>query len=311
MKTACIVFPICAASAPAAQETLLFSFNGGNGGGIGPNGLTPDSKGNLYGTTSEAPPGSTNGLAFELSPPQIAGGPWTESVLYQFTGGSDGGHPTSGLVFDNAGNLYGTAQVGGQSATYECYLAGCGVVFELSPSAQPGGAWTETALYAFLGSPDGNIPWAGLIFDNAGNLYGTTFSGGASSHREIGCGTAFELSPPSTAGGNWTETVLYRFTCGAEGGNPYAGVAFAPGGAGPANALYGALFSDGAHGQGVVYELTAPAGGSGPWMEPCCTLSVTRTMAAIPKTLPFSIQPAISTAQPSTAVRPRRARSSV
>jgi hypothetical protein len=97
---------------------------------------------------------------------------------------------------DNAGNLYGTAQVGGQSATYECYLAGCGVVFELSPPTQPGGAWTETTMYAFLGSPDGNVPWAGLIFDNAGNLYGTTFSGGASNPRDIGCGTAFKFRQP-------------------------------------------------------------------------------------------------------------------
>jgi hypothetical protein len=91
---------------------------------------------------ASAPTGSTNGLAFELSPPQVAGGPWTETVLYQFTGGSDGGHPTSGLVFDNSGNLYGTAQVGGQSATNECCLTGCGVVFELSPPEQSGGAWT-------------------------------------------------------------------------------------------------------------------------------------------------------------------------
>jgi hypothetical protein len=154
---------MCAVCAPAAEEILLFGFNNATGGGIGPNGLTADAKGNLYGTTSD-------GLAFEVSPPKAAGGPWTETVLYQFTGGSDGGHPTSGLLIDSAGNLYGTAQVGGQSATYECYLAACGVVFELSPPTQPGGGWTETTLYAFPGSPDGNIPWAGLIFDDAGNL---------------------------------------------------------------------------------------------------------------------------------------------
>jgi uncharacterized repeat protein (TIGR03803 family) len=267
MKTACIVLFLCAGSAPAAGLTALFNFNGGNGGGIGPNGLTADAQGNLYGTASEAPPGSTNGLAFELSPPQVAGGPRTETVLYRFTGGSDGGHPTSGLVLDDAGNLYGTAQVGGQSATYECHLAGCGVVFELSPPTQPGGSWTETTLYAFLGSPDGNVPWASLIFDKAGNLYGTTFSGGAANFRDIGCGTAFKLSPPATAGGSWTETVLYRFTCDAGGGNPYAGLTFAPGGAGPANALYGALFSDGADNQGVIFELTPPAEGSATWTE--------------------------------------------
>ena len=249
----------CAVCASAAEEMLLFSFNSGNGGGIGPNGLTPDAKGNLYGTTSD-------GVAFEVSPPEVAGDPWTETVLYRFTGGADGGHPSSSLIFDNAGNLYGTAQVGGQSATYECSLAGCGVVFQLSPPAQPGGAWTETTLYAFLGSPDGNTPWAGLIFDKSGNLYGTTFSGGGSNNRDIGCGTAFLLSPPKATGGNWTETVLNRFTCGANGGNPYAGLAFAPGGAGPAERLYGTLSSGGVQGHGVVFELTPPAEG-GLWIE--------------------------------------------
>jgi uncharacterized repeat protein (TIGR03803 family) len=249
----------CAVCARAAQETLLYRFNGASGGGIGPNGLTPDSRGDLYGTTLD-------GLAFELSPPQVAGAPWTETVLYRFTGGHDGGHPTSGLVFDHAGNLYGTAQVGGQYATYECFLAGCGVVFELSPPTQQGGAWTETTLYAFLGSPDGNTPWAGPIFDQAGNLYGTTFAGGAGNSHDIGCGTAFKLAPPSTARGEWTETVLYGFTCGIDGGNPYDGLAFAPGGAGPADGLFGTLSSEGVHNGGVVYELTPPAQGNGPWI---------------------------------------------
>jgi hypothetical protein len=87
-----LTFLISAVCAPAAEEILLFSFDNATSGGIGPNGLTPDAKGNLYGTTLD-------GLAFELSPPKPAGGPWTETVLYQFTDGSDGGHPTSGLVW--------------------------------------------------------------------------------------------------------------------------------------------------------------------------------------------------------------------
>jgi uncharacterized repeat protein (TIGR03803 family) len=195
-----------------------------------------DTAGNLYGTTS-AGGATTNtcnpfngcGVLFKLSP---AG---TESVLYSFTGGADGAAPAGGLVRDPAGNLYGTATLGG--STSELCRFGCGTVFTLSPSG------TETVLYRFAGYPgDGANPGGDLIRDAAGNLYGTTLAGGYGCN--IGCGTAFELSPTGV------ETVLHRFTGGVDGYQPRAGLI--RDGAGN---LYGTAPYGGAHGNGVVFEL--------------------------------------------------------
>jgi len=136
----------------------------------------------------------------------VSGG-WTEVVLYNFTGGTDGSIPQSGLVQDTAGNLYGTTLDGG---------LGGGTVFELTPS---GSSWTETVLHAFSGQADGLFSNPGLIRDGAGNLYGTTGSEGAG-----GYGTIFKLTPPALGGGAWQETVLYSFIGGAEGAYPGAGV---------------------------------------------------------------------------------------
>jgi len=121
-----------------------------------------------------------------------------EQVLYASQGGSDGSSPSSGLIFDALGNLYGETEGGGN---------GNGTVFELSPNSN--GGWTETVLYSFQGGNDGVGPSDGLVFDQAGNLYGTTYGGN---------GTAFELSPNGSGG--WTETVLYRFLGGSDGAGP-------------------------------------------------------------------------------------------
>lgn len=138
-------------------------------------------------------------------------------VLWSFTGGLDGGYPAANLIFDPAGNLYGTTQYGG--------TAGGGTVFELSP--QPDGGWTESVLYSFCSDQEGNIcldgslPSAGLVLDPAGNIYGTTFNGGNTScPGDIqGCGTVFELSPPTVPGGFWTKFVLYNFCSDLGAGN--------------------------------------------------------------------------------------------
>ena len=122
------------------------------------------------------------GVVYELTP---SGSGWTESVLYSFSG-SDGAHPYNGVIFDNAGNLYGTTQAGG--------LGGYGTVFELMHSRT---GWTENVLYNFQGGSDGGYPYAGLIFDQSGNLYGATSNGGSG-----GGGTVFELTPSGT--GSWT-----------------------------------------------------------------------------------------------------------
>jgi uncharacterized repeat protein (TIGR03803 family) len=179
----------------------------------------------------------------------------TEKILHSFTGGSDGGFPLAGLIFDSKGNLYGTTQGGGTGGVGSC--SGCGTVFELSPGA--GGTWTETVLYTFGSSSsfsDGALPTSPLIFDGKGNLYSTTQIGGSSPSQQ---GTVFELSPGS--GGTWTEKVLYSFTGGADGGDPFgSGLVFD----GSGN-LYGTTSFGGLYGFGAVFELVAGSGGT--WTE--------------------------------------------
>jgi uncharacterized repeat protein (TIGR03803 family) len=137
----------------------------------------------------------------------------SETTLYNFTGGRDGGYPSSSFISDAAGNFYGTTTLGGLPCPSSS--RGCGTVFELSPDGN--GSWNETVLYAFTGSPDGAVPYlAPMVFDKAGNLYGTTSDGGRFSR-----GAVFELSP---VGSSWTETILYSFTGGAAGSHPEAGL---------------------------------------------------------------------------------------
>jgi uncharacterized repeat protein (TIGR03803 family) len=177
--------------------------------------------------------------------------------LYSFcsvTGCFDGLNPDAGLIFDAAGNLYGTTIGGGPSANY-CH-GGCGTAFKLTPNAD--GTWTESVLHDFYDS-DGADPNASLIFDAAGNLYGTTFYGGnLSKCGGFGCGVVFELTPNSD--GSWTESELYAFSGGADGGQPIAGLIFDT-----AGNLYGTSAYGGAHHRGTVFKLTANADGT--WTE--------------------------------------------
>jgi uncharacterized repeat protein (TIGR03803 family) len=154
-------------------------------------------------------------MVFEWSP--NAGG-WKLTILDSFNfDGIDGFWATGGLVFDAAGNLYGTTEFGGNGGC-SSVIGGCGTGFELTPT--PGGEWTETILHNFQG-PDGFQVHAGLIIDAAGNLYGTTASGGANSQ-----GTVFELS--RRASGNWTEKMRHSFTGGGDGGVPYGSLLSMP-----------------------------------------------------------------------------------
>ena len=158
-----------------------------------------DPAGNLYGSTAL---GGANGrgTVYKLTP---GSGGWTESVLYSFAGGADGASPEGSLVMDQAGNLYGTATYGGGSDN--------GVVYELSPTS---GGWTQTVLYSFNGGNDGGEPLTGVLFDPAGNLYGATSQVG-----EDDTGVVYKLTPGSNG---WTESVLYSFTDGNDGGDPEA-----------------------------------------------------------------------------------------
>jgi uncharacterized repeat protein (TIGR03803 family) len=198
----CLMF---AGSVLAAGQTLttIHRFKGGTADGSQPEGnLIADAAGNFYGTTFYGGSGACKvnkqrgcGTVFELSPPTTKGAPWTVSVLYSFTGGADGSAPFVGLVFDQTGNLYGESQ-GGSS--------GYGTVFQLAPPAKQGDAWTETVLHSF--GKEGDVLSGSLVFDKAGNLYGTTAAGG-----QVGAGALFQLVPPAIQGDPWTETVLHNF----------------------------------------------------------------------------------------------------
>lgn len=214
---------------PAGVETVVHTFSFTDGSTpLG--GVARDSAGNLYGTTSQG--GSDNfGNVFKLSPSGV------ETVLHNFTGGSDGSFPEAGLVLDSAGNLYGTAALGGSGSS--------GVVFKIDS------AGTYSVLYSFTGGADGSVPEADLARDSAGNLYGTTVGGGdmsGSCGSSGGCGVVFKLDPS----GN--ETVLHSFTGGpSDGSDPQARVV------GPFKGfLYGTTFGGGADAAGVVFKLQVP-----------------------------------------------------
>jgi uncharacterized repeat protein (TIGR03803 family) len=140
--------------------------------------LTFDQSGNLYGTTyydGEHELGTVYQLSYE-------NGAWTERVLYSFKGGTDGASPISSLLFDKAGNLYGTTSEGGAPG------CGCGTIFKLTPGGQ--GSWTESVVHAFTGIPDGAFPYNGMASDRAGNFYGTTVHGG-----DDGEGAIYQFTP--------------------------------------------------------------------------------------------------------------------
>jgi len=195
------------------QETILYSFCTAQGGctdGKYPlPGLVLDSNGNLYGTTYQGGANTFYGTVFELSPPKVPGTGWTEQVLLSFDDLDTGKAPNGGLLIDHSGNLYGTTAGAEQ---------GEGLVFELSPGEN---GWSETVLYAFCRNypdcSDGATPMAGVTFDKAGDLYGTTEFGGG---HGIGWGVVYELSPSRSG---WIETVLKVLTP-ATGGRTWAGI---------------------------------------------------------------------------------------
>ncbi len=236
---------ILGSSAGAADYKTLHKFKQTGVRGSYPfGGLTFDAAGNLYGTTEHG--GAYGyGTVFELTP--NGDGSWTKHVLYSFRH-SDGHYPTSGLIFDAAGNLYGTTNRGGSGSGGQGGDR-CGTVFKLTPNGD--GSWTESVLHSFNGS-DGRYPYGGLTFDAAGNLYGTTPLGGAFER-----GTGFELTP--NGDGSWTESVLHSFN-GSDGAYPYAGLTFDA-----AGNLYGSTADGGSGAWGTVFELTP--NGDGAWIE--------------------------------------------
>jgi uncharacterized repeat protein (TIGR03803 family) len=211
----------------------LHQFLGEPNDGASPEGgsLTMDLAGNLYGTTENGGLYDA-GTVYQLSP--TANG-WTMSVLYNFTGYYDGDGPTGGVVFDNAGNLYGVTVQGGEDF---------GVVYELTHTES---GWTEHVLHSFNYLTDGAFPSGNPVIDASGNLYGTTDSYGLN-----GGGTVWELSPGN---GSWNFSLLYSFT-GGPGGGPFGGLLLDR-----AGNLYGTTINEGAHKYGTVFKLTPVNGG--------------------------------------------------
>jgi uncharacterized repeat protein (TIGR03803 family) len=222
----------------------LHSFLNSHQDGSGPwDKVILDKAGNVYGTTRDGgPEGAAGGIVFELTPG--SGGDWTENILYGFPANRDGCCSRAELIFDGAGNLYGTAAGDGGPPCY------CGVVFGLRHTPT---AWKETVLHRFQG-PDGSTPITGLVFDAKGNLYGTTQEGGANSE-----GTIFKLTP--TGDGRWKHTILYDFPRFQNGGGPVSTLAFDKAGNLYGTAAGGIETCSG--GCGVVYKL-AP-GPNGKW----------------------------------------------
>jgi uncharacterized repeat protein (TIGR03803 family) len=226
---------ICRTVSCPWNERVIYSFMRQDDGGNPQGGVVFDSHGNMYGTNVNG--GDGYGVVFEMTP---ADGGWTYQVLYTFTGGEDGASPGSTLMFDSAGNLYGTAMSGGLPG---CDGFGCGTVFKLSPS---GSGWTETTLYQFRNSSDGADPEGGVVIDGAGNLYGATLGGESAPG-----GTVYELSP---SGGNWTFTLLCQIP--GQGPGPQATMV-----RDSAGNLYAATWGDGRYGDGNIFKVAPTSNG--------------------------------------------------
>ena len=257
------------------KETVLYVFKGkvSNDGELPAGGVITDASGNIYGTTAYGGTGGCVltgvlggcGTVYELSPPKTKGGKWTYKILYSFKGGKDGYLPTGDLVFDASGNLYGATDYGGgKGTTCDPVYQFCGTVFELSPPKTKGGQWTEKVLHSFAGGTDGANPNGGLILDGKGVIYGTTAAGGDEGEQcgSGGCGTVFELKPPTKKGGAWVETVLYRFKSTPDGTTLGAGVIFDKSGK-----LNGATVDGGGgnFGSGTIFRLAPHSNGK--WTE--------------------------------------------
>jgi len=275
-----VVFEISPNGSGGWNETMLHSFSGP------PDGANPflapmilDKAGNLYGTTEFG--GTYNyGAVFELSP---AGTSWTMTILYSFSSYNDGVHPAAGLIMDAAGNLYGiTSEYQSPGSVFELSPSdsgwtytviygvptwgglamdsagnifgytgsGSGTVFELSPNGN--GGWNPAVIHTFTGAPDdGSGPEGNLVLDQAGNLYGATYYGGARNS-----GTVFRLIRPTKKWqrGEWKEQILRSFGNGKDGSNPYAGIVFDAEGN-----IYGTTNGGGELNDGTVFELAAQA----------------------------------------------------
>lgn len=220
-------------------QKVIHAFTGGDDGSGPGSRVTVDRAGKIYGMT---PIGGANGLGtiYKIGP--LSSGASTFKVIHAFTGGADGSSGSAGRMILRDGHLYGAATTGGSN--------GSGVVFELTPRAL--GGWDFRTIYTFQGQPDGSFPYGALLFDGSGNIYGTTYYGGAN-----GIGAVYKLSPQPV--GEWTEEVIYSFQQGTDGNSPISNLVFDK-----AGNLYGTT-SEGGLGRGVIFKLSPV--GAGKWTE--------------------------------------------
>lgn len=302
-------------------KTVLHTFTGGDSDGSRPYGDVTLYNGNLYGTTEYGGGtfcniGSGCGTVYELVAPAMAGGAWTENILYDFdtTQGANGGAPITMVTFGPDGTLYGTTKhAGGGPCVQANYPNGCGTLYSMAPLNDGSGQWMFNLLHTFQGPPtDGRVSKGGVIMDAQGNLYGVSQNGGAQDHGMVwefsppaepgdawtettimsftttGCnqprgrlvmdaagalygncqyggtskvGVIFKLTPPATVGGAWTQTTLHTFVGGSDGKYPIGNILMDSGN------IYGATNSGGVGGQGIAFVLTPPASGTGEWTE--------------------------------------------
>ena len=208
---------------------VIHDFTGGSDGSSGSAGKMVFRGGSLYGAATTG--GAGYGTVFELRPTDTGG--WNFRTLYEFQGAPDGSFPYGALLFDQSGHIYGTTYYGGAD--------GLGSIYELTRAT--GGNWSEQILYGFQAGEDGNSSISNLVFDTAGNLYGTTSEGG------LGSGTIFELAP--NGNGTWTESLPHLFAGPPDGAFPYAGMV----GDGT-GVFYGATVHGGTSGEGAIYLFT-------------------------------------------------------
>jgi uncharacterized repeat protein (TIGR03803 family) len=235
--------------APSQQgwtESVLYTFQNASDGASPRTGLTFDSTGNLYGTTFYGGSGGW-GTIFRLSP---HAGQWSFSVLYSFRRSADGGEPSSAVLLDGAGNLYGTAGVGGDFDY--------GVIYRLQNS---NGGWVESTLYSFFAGVDGNGAGA-MLLDGHGNLYGEAggggYQGGFCGEYFGGCGTVFKLIVPNhTSQGNRIFQVVHIFTTGADNSGVPSGALLLD----STGNLFGTAYIGNHNNAGTVFKLS-PVGNS-------------------------------------------------
>lgn len=212
--------------------------------------LTLDSAGNLYGPTAAGGPNGC-GAVIELSRAGSPNGAWSETTIYRFSNCNGRGRPANALTYYR-GELYGMTD-------FQVVDAPCSA-FRLTPPSSGTGAWTYADLHDFGSAGDGDLPADAPAFDAAGNLYGTTESGGLGTCLGGGCGTVFRLAPPREGNGKWNETLLYEFTGGTDGGSPLSSISVDSTGR-----LYGTTAVGGADRHGTVFALEPQRGGT--WRE--------------------------------------------